>query len=228
MSAFVIEPPEQESIAVAGMAARFPVRRIYCVGRNYLEHVREMGNDEREPPIFFQKPADALVEDGATIPYPPATENLHHEIELAVALRSGGSRIAEERALDCVWGYGVAIDLTRRDLQVKGKPWEVAKSFDRSCPCGALSPAEKVGHLSAGRIHLAVNGETRQDSDIGLLIWRVPEIIAKLSVYFELKAGDLILTGTPHGVGPLLPGDRLVATIDGLEPLTVAIGEKAA
>lgn len=224
MSGHVIAPPVQASVAVAGSSDRFPVRRIYCVGRNYLEHVREMGNDERESPIFFQKPADAVVDDGATIAYPTMTGNLHHEVELAVALKSGGSAIPESEALAHVWGYGVALDMTRRDLQIKGKPWEVAKSFDRSCPCGPLSPVSSVGHIDSGKIRLTVNGRARQESDISLLIWRVPEIIAKLSTYFELKAGDLILTGTPHGVGPVEPGDELVATIDGLHPLTTRIG----
>lgn len=224
---YVIAPPPVASVAVSGTQDRFPVRRIYCVGRNYLEHVREMGNDEREPPIFFQKPADAVVESGAVIAFPTVTANLHHEVELAVALGGNGSNIAEGDALSHVWGYGVAIDLTRRDLQIKGKPWEVAKSFDRSCPCGPLSPVGAVGHIEAGRIALAVNGETRQESDIGLLIWKLPEIIARLSALFELRPGDLILTGTPHGVGPLEPGDRIDASVAGLEPLTVTIGQPA-
>ncbi|TKT77318.1 fumarylacetoacetate hydrolase family protein [Aquamicrobium sp. LC103] len=228
-SQYVIEAPEQPSLAVAGQDDRFPVRRIYCVGRNYVAHVREMGgNEERDPPIFFQKPADAIVGDNATVPYATITENFHHEMELVVALKSGGYNISEARALDHVYGYGVGLDMTRRDIQGDGKPWEIAKSFDQSCPCGPLSPVEKVGHISSGRISLTVNGETRQDSDIDLLIWKVPEIIATLSTYFELKAGDIILTGTPHGVGPVQPGDVLVGRIDGLEPLTVKIGPRPA
>ena len=226
---YVIEAPKQASVAVAGSEERFPVRRIYCVGRNYVAHVREMGGDEgRDPPIFFQKPADAVVDSGSTIPYPTITENFHHEVELVVALKSGGYNIAEGDALGHVWGYGCGLDMTRRDIQGNGKPWEIGKSFDQSCPCGPLSPVGKVGHISKGGIRLTVNGETKQDSDIGLLIWRVPEIIANLSTYFELKAGDIILTGTPHGVGPVQPGDELVGAIDGLETLTVRIGDRPA
>jgi fumarylpyruvate hydrolase len=226
---YVIDAPEQASLAVSGSKDRFPVRRIYCVGRNYVAHVREMGgNEERDPPIFFQKPADAVVESGSTIPYATITENFHHEMEMVVALKSGGYNIAESGALDHIWGYGTGLDMTRRDIQGNGKPWEIAKSFDQSCPCGPLSPVGKVGHISKGAIKLTVNGETKQESDIELLIWRVPEIIANLSTLFELKAGDIILTGTPHGVGPVQPGDELVGTIDGLEPLTVKIGERPA
>ena len=225
---YVIDPPRQASLPVTGTDKRFPVRRIYCVGRNYLAHIREMGNDERNPPIFFQKPADAIVESGATIPYATITENLHHEMELVMALKSGGYNIGEADALNHVYGYGVGLDMTRRDIQGNGKPWEIAKAFDQSCPCGALSPVEKVGHVTKGRISLTVNGETRQDSDIGLLIWKLPEIIANLSTYFELKAGDIILTGTPEGVGPVQPGDELVGKIDGLETLTVRIGDRPA
>lgn len=226
---YVIDAPKQASLAVSGSKERFPVRRIYCVGRNYVAHVREMGgNEDRDPPIFFQKPADAVVESGSTIPYATITENFHHEMEMVVALKSGGYNIAESDALDHIWGYGTGLDMTRRDIQGNGKPWEIAKSFDHSCPCGPLSPVEKVGHISKGSIRLTVNGETKQESDIELLIWRVPEIIANLSTLFELKAGDIILTGTPHGVGPVQPGDELVGTIDGLEPLTVKIGERPA
>lgn len=226
---YVIDAPEQASLAVSGSKERFPVRRIYCVGRNYVAHVREMGGDEgRDPPIFFQKPADSVVESGSTISYPTITENFHHEMEMVIALKSGGYNIAESDALDHIWGYGTGLDMTRRDIQGNGKPWEIAKSFDQSCPCGPLSPVEKVGHISKGAIKLTVNGEAKQESDIELLIWRVPEIIANLSTLFELKAGDIILTGTPHGVGPVQPGDELVGTIDGLEPLTVKIGERPA
>ncbi len=226
---YVIDAPEQASLAVSGSKDRFPVRRIYCVGRNYVAHVREMGgNEERDPPIFFQKPADAVVESGSTIPYATITENFHHEMEMVVALKSGGYNIAESDALDHIWGYGTGLDMTRRDIQGNGKPWEIAKSFDQSCPCGPLSPVDKVGHISKGAIKLTVNGETKQESDIELLIWRVPEIIANLSTLFELKAGDIIRTVTTHGVGPVQPGDELVGTIDGLEPLTVKIGERPA
>lgn len=226
---YVIEAPEQASVAVAGGGPRFPVRRIYCVGRNYVAHVREMGNDEtRDPPIFFQKPADAVVDSGSTIPYATVTEDFQHEMEMVVALRSGGYNIPEDEALKHVWGYGVAFDMTRRDIRVSGRPWETSKSFDQSCPCGPLSPVDRVGHISKGPIRLTVNGETRQESDIDLMIWRVPEIIANLSAYFELKPGDIILTGTPEGVGPVRPGDELVGTIDGLAPLTIKIGDRPA
>lgn len=225
---FVIAAPDPVSLPVAGDDKRFPVRRIYCVGRNYVAHVEEMGGSaDRDPPIFFQKPTDAIVQSGATIPYATATSDLHYELELVMALKSGGYNIAPEDALDHVYGYGVGIDMTRRDIQGGGRPWEIAKSFDRSCPCGALSPVDRVGHVTEGRIRLTVNGETRQDSDVGLLIWKLPEIIAKLSELYELKAGDIILTGTPQGVGPVRTGDELVGTIDGLETLTVRIGQPA-
>ena len=226
---YVVEAPQQVSLPVVGKAERFPVRRIYCVGRNYVAHVREMGgNEDRDPPIFFQKPTDAIVQDGATIHYATMTKDFHHEMELAVVLKSGGYNIPESEALDHVYGYGVGLDMTRRDIQGSGRPWEIAKSFDQSCPCGPITPVEKVGHVSSGNIKLTVNGEARQDSDISLLIWKVPEIIANLSTYFELHAGDVILTGTPHGVGPVVPGDELVGTIAGLEPLTIRIGSAAA
>lgn len=226
--AYVIPPPAQASIAIAGTGARFPVRRVYCIGRNYAAHVAEMGGSaDRDPPIFFQKPADAVVESGATIPYPSQTENLHHEVELVVAIGKGGSDIAVADALDHVWGYGVGLDLTRRDIQSRdGKPWEIAKAFDRSFPVGALSPASETGHLDRGRIRLTVNDAVVQDSDLGELIWTIPEIISRLSAFFTLAPGDVILTGTPHGVGPLAPGDRLVATVEGLQPLTLAIGPR--
>jgi len=227
-SGFVIAPPAVPSLAVAGTSDRFPVRRIYCVGRNYLEHIREMGNDEREPPNFFQKPADALVDSGSTIPYATATKDLQYELELVVALKSGGYNIPASDAPAHIWGYGVGLDMTRRDIRLPGKPWETSKSFDRSCPCGPLSRVAETGHISSGGIRLTVNAEVRQDSDVSLMIWNVPDIIANLSSFFELKAGDIILTGTPHGVGPVNPGDELVGTIDGLESLTIRIGAPAA
>ncbi|MHA6690339.1 fumarylacetoacetate hydrolase family protein [Devosia sp. A449] len=226
---FVIDAPEQVSIPVAGSSDRFPVRRVYCVGRNYVAHVREMGGSEdRDPPIFFQKPTDSVVLDGATVAYPTMTGDYHHEMEMVVALKSGGYNIPAAEALDHIYGYGVGLDMTRRDIQGGGLPWEVAKSFDESCPVGALSTVESVGHIASGNIKLTVNGKATQDSDLNLLIWTVPEIIANLSNYFELKAGDIILTGTPHGVGPVKTGDVLVGTIDKLAPLTIHIGENAA
>ncbi|GAB4059938.1 fumarylacetoacetate hydrolase family protein [Uliginosibacterium sediminicola] len=227
---YVFAPPATTSLPVTGGNARFPVRRIYCVGRNYLDHIRELGNDEKEPPIFFTKPRDAIVQDGDTIPYALATENYHFELELAVALHSGGYNIAAQEAQRHIFGYAIALDMTRRDLQKKladkGKPWDVAKGFDHSCPCGPVFPVSQVGQLSSGRIHLAVNGQTRQDATLEQMIWGVPEIIAELSRHFELAAGDLILTGTPAGVGPIQPGDVLVGSIDKLGQLTTLIGPK--
>lgn len=231
-STFVFPPPPVVSLPISGSAARFPVRRIYCVGRNYLEHIRELGNDEKEPPIFFTKPHDAIVQDGSTIAYATATRSFHFELELAVAMQSGGYKIAEEQALSHVFGYAVALDMTRRDVQraltAKAAPWDVSKGFDQSCPCGPIYPVSEVGHIAAGRIHLRVNGETRQDSDLKHMIWNVPQIIANLSQYFSLQAGDLILTGTPHGVGAVEPGDVMVGTIDRLGTLTITVGEPAA
>jgi len=228
---FVIAPPPQPALAVAGSADRFPVRRIWCVGRNYLEHVREMGNDERQPPFFFAKHADMVAPDGATIAYPPLTRDLHHEVELVVALKSGGLNIPVEKALDHVWGYAVGIDLTRRDLQIasrkKEQPWEIGKSFDASAPCGALRPASEIGHPATGKIWLSVNGTERQTGDLSEMIWNVPEIIAKLSSQVELAAGDIIMTGTPAGVAALSPGDSIACGVDGIGTLNVTIGKPA-
>src|SRR5690606_20382194 len=228
---YVIPPPNATSIAVAGSYARLPVRRIFCVGRNYADHVREMGNDPKsEPPIFFTKPADAAVQ-GAAIPYPPHTANLHHEVELVVALGKGGAGIAEGAALDCVWGYGVGVDLTRRDRQAEAKkagaPWDAAKAFDQSAPMSALTPAAEIGHPTRGRIWLSVNDETRQDGDIADMIWSVPEIIAALSRSWELRAGDLIFTGTPSGVGPLVAGDAVACGVERLPELRFTLTERA-
>jgi fumarylpyruvate hydrolase len=225
---YVIPPPPQPSIAVAGAAKLFPVRRVWCVGRNYLEHIREMGQDEREPPFFFAKPADAVVLDGSTIPYPPLTKDLHHEVELVVALKSGGRNIDVPRANDCIYGYGVGIDLTRRDLQIASRdikrPWEIGKAFDASAPCGALKPAAEIGHPVKGRIMLKCNGKIRQDGDLEQLIWNVPEVIGKLSEMVELAAGDIIMTGTPSGVAATVPGDKLECEVAGVGTLTVTIG----
>ena len=225
---YVIDPPPQPAIAVAGADALFPVRRVWCVGRNYVEHIREMGQDERAPPFFFAKPADAVVADGASIPYPPLTKDLHFEVELVVALQGGGREVAAERAADLIYGYAVGIDLTRRDLQIAAReikrPWEIGKAFDRSAPCGAIRRAAEVGHPNKGRIRLSVNGAVRQDGDLDQLIWSVPEIIAKLSQQVGLAAGDVIFTGTPSGVGASVPGDRLEAEIEGVGTLNVSIG----
>jgi fumarylpyruvate hydrolase len=224
---YVIPPPPQAVIAVAGTQKKFPVRRIWCVGRNYEEHIREMGQDVREPPFFFSKPADAIVPDGGTVAYPPLTKDMHHEVELVVALKSGGRNIKTERALECIFGYGVGIDLTRRDLQIASRnmkrPWEIGKAFDASAPCGALAPASKTGHPGKGRIVLKVNGQIRQDGDLSQMIWNVPEVIAKLSETVELAAGDVIMTGTPSGVAATVAGDKIECEIEGVGRLTVTI-----
>lgn len=226
MSDYVIDAPKQVAIPVAGSTRAFPVRRVYCIGRNYAAHVEEMGGTvDRHPPIFFAKPADAVVADGATIPYPSKTSDFHYEVELVLAIGKGGRNIPTDTAEDHIWGYAVGLDMTRRDIQGDGKPWEIAKSFDNSFPVGALTPVSETGKLSTGGIKLTVNGDTKQESDISLLIWTIPEIISRLSEFFELAPGDIILTGTPSGVGPVVPGDTLVATFEGLSPLTVKIGD---
>jgi len=224
-SNFAIPAPPTPSVAVAGSQLRFPVRRIYCVGRNYLAHVREMGNDEKLPPLFFAKAPDMVVDSGTTIPYPSLTSNLQHEVELVVAMKSGGTNIPVEKALDDVWGYGVGFDMTRRDVQQAaakaGRPWEVGKSFDQSGPCGALHPVSDVGHLNKGRIQVSVNGQVKQDSDLSQMIWDVPHIIHHLSLQYAIAPGDLIYTGTPEGVSAVVAGDELVGTIDGLSELRI-------
>jgi fumarylpyruvate hydrolase len=228
---YVISPPSRPAIAVAGTTGLYPVRRVWCVGRNYIEHIREMGQDERAPPFFFAKPADALVADGSVVPYPPLTKDLHFEVELVVALKDGGRNIAPARALDLVYGYAVGIDLTRRDLQIASRdvkrPWEIGKAFDASGPCGALRPASEIGHPSKGRIHLSVNGTVRQDGDLNQLIWSVPEIIAQLSTQVAVAAGDVIFTGTPSGVGAVVPGDQLKGEVAGVGAVTVTMGPPA-
>src|SRR6266702_6842185 len=225
----VIPPAPQAALAVAGSSDLFPVHRIWCVGRNYLEHIKEMGQDEREPPFFFAKPADALVPDNGTSPYPSLTKDMHHEVELVVALKSGGRNIPVDKALDCVWGYGVGIDLTRRDLQIASRnmkrPWEIGKAFDGSAPCGPLQPASKIGHPSKGRIALKANGKLRQEGDLAQMIWNVPEVVGKLSEMVALAAGDIIMTGTPSGVAATVPGDKLECEIEGVGKLIVTIVE---
>lgn len=225
---YVFQAPPQPSVAIAGSDLRFPVRRIFCVGRNYADHVREMGNDPKsEPPLFFTKPADAVAENGAAIPYATQTANLHHEVELVVALGQGGVNIAVGDALKHVWGYGVGVDLTRRDRQAEAKkagtPWDVAKGFDQSAPVSALTPAGKAGDVANARIWLSVNGEMRQDANTHEMIWSVPEIIAALSQWWELKAGDLIFTGSPQGVTALNPGDRIECGVERLAKLDFTI-----
>ena len=228
---YVIAPPEAPSLPVAGTNKLFPVRRVWCVGRNYLEHIREMGNDEREPPFFFAKPSDALVRDGSTIPYPSLTKDFHFEVELVVALKSGGRNIPVDKALNCIYGYGVGIDLTRRDLQIASRnikqPWEVGKFFDNSAPCSALRPAAEIGHPAKGKITLKTNGKPRQEGDLSQMIWNVPEIISKLSEMVELAAGDIIFTGTPSGVGPVVEGDKMECEVEGVGKVAVTIGPKA-
>jgi fumarylpyruvate hydrolase len=213
--------------AVAG-GGTFPVRRIYCVGRNYLDHIREMKEaDERDPPFFFQKPRDAIVLDGARVAYPPFTSNFQFEVELVVALGKGGRDVAVETANNLIWGYAVGIDFTRRDRQFDARdmrlPWEVGKSFDASAPCGPIAWVADPERFRDCAITLAVNGEERQRGNIGQMIWSVPEVIAQLSKQVRLEAGDLIYTGTPSGVGPVVPGDLITAHIDGLPSLTVTI-----
>ena len=225
---YAIPAWELPTVAVAGSEDRFPVHRIYCVGRNYAERAREMGhNPERDAPFFFTKPADAVVADGSMIPFPMNTENLHHEIELVVALGKDGIRIAKQQALDHVFGYAVGLDLTRRDRQGEakkaGRPWDTGKAFDRAAPCAAIHPVSVVGHPSQGAITLNVNGEVRQQGDLTELIWSVPEVISILSESFELKAGDLSFTGTPAGVGPLQRGDRIEGNIAALGTLGIAL-----
>jgi fumarylpyruvate hydrolase len=225
---FVIPPPPQPVLAIAGSDRLFPVRRIWCVGRNYLEHIKEMGQDEREPPFFFSKPADAIVPDGGTAPYPSLTKDMHHEVELVVALKGGGRNLKAANANDLIWGYGVGIDLTRRDLQIASRdikrPWEIGKAFDASAPCGALQPASEIGHPRKGRIMLKCNGQVRQDGNLEQMIWNVPEVIEKLSEMVALEPGDIILTGTPSGVAATVPGDKLECEVEGVGKLTVTIG----
>ena len=231
MTDFVIDPPVQPCVAVAGSTARFPIRRVFCVGRNYAAHAREMGKDpDREPPFFFTKPADAVVPAEGTVPYPPLTENLHHEIELVVAIGKGGANVSAAQALDLVWGYGVGVDLTRRDLQDVAKkmsrPWDWSKSFDASGPCGPLQPVSAVGHPSKGAIWLNVNGETCQKGDLDELIWPVADVIAYISEAMTLQPGDLIFTGTPAGVGALNPGDTVSGGVEGVGEITFTIGKR--
>ena len=227
MSDYVLAPAIAAVPTSAG--ALFPVRRIYCVGRNYAEHAREMGHDPNEaPPFFFGKPADALVTHGADMPYPSQTADLHHEIELVAALASGGRDIAAADALSHVWGYAAGIDMTRRDVQARaksgGRPWDMAKGFDHSAPIGVLAPVESLdGHPTHGRITLTVNGALRQEGDIDQMIWNLPHVIAELSRWVELRSGDLIFTGTPAGVGAVGPGDVLEGAIEGVGTVTTRI-----
>ena len=226
-TAYVILPPVAPTLPVKGTSALFPVRRVYCVGRNYADHAIEMGHDpSKEPPFFFQKNPDNLTTD-AKFPYPSMTSDLHHEVEMVVALRKGGTAIAVEDALSHVFGYGIGLDMTRRDLQGEakklGRPWEVGKAFEKSAPCSALIPVSEIGHPTEGRIALSVNGVLKQEGDLNQMIWKVAETIAYLSNLFELAPGDIIMTGTPAGVGAVVKGDKMQAEVEGLGVLDVEV-----
>jgi fumarylpyruvate hydrolase len=229
--AYVFDPAPQVSVPVAGSAARFPVRRIYCVGRNYAAHAREMGFSDREPPFFFCKPTDTIVNVApgttATVPYPMVSKDYQHEIELVVAIGTGGKNIPVDKATAHVFGYAVGLDMTRRDLQIasrdKGRPWETGKAFDHSAPIGVIHPASSIGHPDKAAIFVAVDGADRQRSNISHLTWSVPEVIANLSTLFELQPGDLIYTGTPEGVGKVERGQTMVGGIDGLGTISVKV-----
>ena len=225
---FVIAAPKVNSIPVEGDSRRFPVNRIYCVGRNYADHAREMGHDpDREPPFFFMKPATSIVTDGKDMQYPSLTQDLHHEIEMVVAIGIGGSNIAPADALNHVWGYGVGLDMTRRDLQGEakkmGRPWDTGKAFDESAPCSGLVPVSQCGHLAKGLINLKVNGVIKQEGDLAMMIWNVPDTIAYLSTLFALEPGDLIFSGTPAGVAAVKKGDVLEGYVDGLPVLKTKV-----
>ena len=229
---YAVQLPEVVVVPVDGSDTFFPVRRIYCVGRNYLEHIREMKeSDERDPPFFFQKPRDAIVLSGQTVPYPPQTEDFQFEVELVIAIGKAGRSVSQEKALDHVFGYAVGLDMTRRDRQREsgknGLPWEIGKSFDASAPCGNLRTVAEVGHLQSGRIAVSVNGQSKQDSVIEKMIWNVPEIVSKLSHAYDLAEGDLIYTGTPAGVAPVFPGDVLRGPVQGLSNLEITIGARS-
>ncbi|MCJ8141385.1 fumarylacetoacetate hydrolase family protein [Ancylobacter sp. A5.8] len=225
--AYAIEPPGIPALPIAGSGELFPIHRIYCVGRNYAEHAIEMGHDpDKEPPFFFQKNPDNVIVDG-TFPYPDKSSDVHYELEMLVAIGKGGVNIAVEQALDHVWGYGVGLDMTRRDLQGEakklGRPWEVGKAFEASAPCSALVPASRIGHPTDGKVWLNVNGKQRQIGDLNQMIWKVPEMISYLSGLFALKAGDIIMSGTPAGVGAVTRGDHLVGGVDGVATLDVTV-----
>ena len=225
---YVFTPPSRPTLPVKDSDALFPVHRLYCIGRNYAEHAVEMGHDpDKEPPFFFQKNPDGLVAPGGAFPYPPKTGDVHHEIELVVALKEGGTNIPVAKALDHVFGYAVGLDMTRRDLQGEakklGRPWEIGKAFEHSAPCSAVVPARAIGHPDHGAIRLEINGELRQSGDLDQMIWKVPEMISYLSDYFTLVAGDLIFSGTPAGVGPVERGDKLKGTVEGVGTVEVEV-----
>ncbi|MCL1960566.1 MAG: fumarylacetoacetate hydrolase family protein [Desulfovibrionaceae bacterium] len=230
MDAYVFPPAAQAAVAVRGTSRRYAVSRIFCVGRNYAAHAREMGFDpDREPPFFFNKTPIDLVASGSAIAYALGTNNFHYEMELVIAIGKPALRIAPQQALDCVWGYACGLDMTRRDLQAmardKGQPWDFGKDFEGSAVIGALAPASEIGHPDSGVIQLSVNGQLRQSADLKDMIWNVPEVLSNLSTYYHLRPGDLIYTGTPEGVGPVRPGDRLTGRIDGVGEIALAIGQ---
>ena len=227
MTKYIIEPPAQPSLPVRASDECFPVRRVYCIGRNYAAHTIEMGGDpDRSPPFFFQKNANNIDSSGK-FPYPEKTSDVHHEIEMVVALKSGGVNIPVDQALDHVFGYAASLDMTRRDLQAEAKelrrPWETGKAFEHSAPCGELAPASDIGHPSSGLIQLKVNGEVRQTGDLNQMIWKVPEMISYLSDYFELAAGDVIMSGTPSGVAAVVKGDLMEAEVEGVGKMSVTV-----
>lgn len=229
---YVFDAPKQASLAVQGSNDRFPIRRIFCVGRNYAAHAREMGQDpDREAPFFFTKPADAAMDAPCAMPYPKLTNDLHHEIELVIAIGKGGSNIAQADVMDHVWGAAVGFDMTRRDLQgaakKKGRPWDWGKGFDHSAPIGPIRPIADVPSITQGRIWMAVNGEVRQDADIADMIWSVTEHVSTLSYAMALHPGDLVMTGTPAGVGAVATGDVMTGGVDGIGEVQVTIGERA-
>jgi len=225
---YVITPVAVTTLAVLGTQARFPVQNIYCVGRNYADHAIEMGHDpNREPPFFFMKPAYGILPNQGHMTYPPQSQDVHHEVELVVALATGGQNIPVEAAMDCVYGYGVGIDMTRRDLQAEAKtlsrPWEAGKTFLHAAPCSDLVPLSQTGVIDRGSIWLDINGERRQTGDLQQMIWKIPEVISRLSMLFVLQPGDLIYTGTPAGVGPILRGDEIHANIEGVGELQISV-----
>jgi fumarylpyruvate hydrolase len=225
---FIIPPPAIPSLAIRGSSKRFPIHRVYCVGRNYAEHAIEMGHDpDKEPPFFFQKNPDNVIPADQGFPYPSQTNDVHHEIELVVALHKGGTNIPLDKALDHVWGYCVGLDMTRRDLQGEakklGRPWEVGKAFEKSAPCGPLIPASEIGHPAKGAVWLDVNGKRKQSGDLDQLIWKVPEMISFLSGLFELAPGDLIMSGTPAGVAAVVKGDRMTGGVAGVGEIQVSV-----
>lgn len=227
---YAVSPPPQAYLDITGSDEKFPVRRIYCIGKNYTAHVAEMGGDaDRDPPVIFQKPADAIVRNGGEVPYPVYTKNYHFEGEMVVMLKSGGHQIATEDAASHIYGYAVGLDMTRRDHQAgaleNGLPWEMAKSFDQSAPIGPITKIEETGELTEGNLSLSVNGDVKQDVDMSLMIWKTNEIIAKLSEQYELKAGDVIMTGTPAGVGAVVTGDSITVRVDRLQDLQVRVTE---